>query len=102
MNTSDLRNAISVLRLLIVFGISFFLAYTSQVIANSEEFTPSAATAKQAAMEERSARRRTGEIIADGVPKIIVDAIAELSEEATYVGAKQENPPLWPLFRKMN
>lgn len=51
-------------------------------------------------MEERSARRRTGEIIADGVPKIIVDAIAELSEEATYVGAKQENPPLWPLFRK--
>jgi NosR/NirI family transcriptional regulator, nitrous oxide reductase regulator len=100
MRISSVWNTTLILRLLIVFGIPFILLHTTRVNANSDAFAPSAATAEQAAFEEKNARRRTGEITADGVPQNILDAIAEISEDATYIGAKQENPPLWPLFRQ--
>jgi NosR/NirI family transcriptional regulator, nitrous oxide reductase regulator len=100
MRTSGVWNTTLILRLLIVFGIFFSPPYTSYVNANSDEFAPSAATAGQAAVDEKIARKRSGDIIAEGIPQNIADAIAEISEDATDIGLKQKDPPLWPLFRQ--
>ncbi len=80
----------------------FFVLFLLNVpFVNADDFTPSAATAKQAMEEERISQKRTGKITAaEGVPQGIIDAIAEISEDATSIGTKQENPPLWPLFRQ--
>ena len=79
----------------------FVLILFSSSSVKADDFAPSAATAKQAMEEKRLTQKRTGEIIADeDVPQNIIDAIAEISEGATSIGEKQENPPLWPIFRQ--
>jgi NosR/NirI family nitrous oxide reductase transcriptional regulator len=87
-------------RLLILCCISICLLNLIHTKVNAEEFAPSAATAGQAKYEERTERKRSGDIIADGIPQNIVDAIAEISEDATHIGTKQKKPPIWPLFRQ--
>ncbi len=37
-------------------------------------------------------------VAAEGVPQDIVDAIAGISNEVTRIGAKEESPPVWPLY----
>ena len=86
--------------MLIACFLSIFLFSIYHIKANAEEFAPTPATAAQAEFEERTARKRSGDIIAEGIPQNIVDAIAEISEDATHIGSKQEYPPLWPLFRQ--
>ena len=98
MHSSASRNTNLGSHLLLVYCISIFLFNAYHTKASAEEFAPSAATAENAEEEKKAARRRTGEIVAEGLPQNIVDAIAEISEETTHIGVKQENPPLWPLY----
>lgn len=85
--------------LLLILALVLLPAYSSTGVAEQLPGVVEAAMGQINKDNIKALRVRNGAIVASkGVPQEIVDAVAGISSEVTRIGAKEESPPVWPLY----
>ncbi len=89
--------------LLVSLFLGSLLFLGSSILLKADELPGSvASTMDMINMEtNRALRTRSGAVTAaESVPKEIVRAIEVISSEVTHIGAREQSPPVWPLYWK--